>query len=206
MNNRIKAVDYLKCLACLLIINSHIASYYPSALQRLSWGGYFGNCIFFIVSGFCLTSVNASFPKWYLKRFIRVYVPYLIAVPFLLFDHRFTGQGFINVIMPFKLYHFIPTILILYIGFYIAAKLDTKGIKYHYFSIAVLIIMILYFYEFYDIKNGYIYKHFSPLEMLSYFVTMLLGADMKKYGPLKRTPSIVITVTCFLCSSLAKYL
>ena len=180
LKKRIQAVDYIKCLACFLILNSHIAPLYPDKLKALSFGGFFGNCLFFFVSGFCLLNVKESFPKWYWKRFVRVISPYWLMIPLLFFDGRFSGSGIINVIMPFKLYHFIPTILILYIAFYTAVILNRHKIHFHYLIIGAAVISFLFFYCAYDYNTRDIYEHFTFLEMLSYFVTMLAGAIVSK--------------------------
>ncbi len=177
---RILAVDYIKCLACLLILNSHIASLYPSFLKRLAFGGYFGNCLFFFCSGFLLTKISNSFPKWYGKKIVRVIIPYYIVLPLLFFDNRLDDLSIFNVIMPVKLYHFIPTILILYIAYYYSVKLnDYFKLKYQYIVAVFAVIGLLFFYFVYDYNNRDIYEHFTFLEINSYYITMLLGAMVR---------------------------
>lgn len=177
---RIKAVDYLKCLACFFILNSHIASLYPDRIKSLAFGGFLGNCLFFCVSGFCLMNIKEYFPRWYWKRFIRVIIPYLLFIPFLFFEGRLYNTSVVNVIMPFKSYHFIPTILFLYIAFYLAIFLDQHKIKLIYIVLILCAISFFYFYLIYDYERNDIYKHFSFLEMNSYFITMLIGAIIRK--------------------------
>ena len=72
-----------------------------------------------------------------------------------------------------------------------------EKIQFQYQALAIVIFSFLYFYTLYDRENGYIYEHFSLLEMLSYFVTMLLGASAKKYGMLNKISGLLISVTCF---------
>ena len=201
MSHRLKSIDYLRCIACLFIINSHIGVLYPARLSRLAWGGYFGNCIFFFVSGFCLVNIRDSFPKWYYKRFIRVYIPYVISIPIVFFSGVSDAESFIDYLMPFKDYHFIPTILFLYVGYYFLLKLHRKGVSFYSQVIAIALFMIAYFFLVYDYEKGDIYAHLSVLEMLSYMVTMLLGAvsafksEDNKMGIIQST---MLTCACFL--------
>lgn len=198
MTDRVKAIDYIKCIACLLIINSHIAQLYPDSIKALSFGGYFGNSFFFFVSGYCLNNLKEDFPRWYYKRFWRIYTPYMIMIPLLFFDHRLSIQdGILNIIMPYKLYHFIPTILIWYAVYYLVVHFDKKGFNYKFVILIFTVVSFLYFYFLFDYENSDIYDHFTFLEMNSYFLVMLLGYGVYKHGPLKKSISIVISVLCF---------
>ena len=102
MGKRLKAIDYIKCLACVLIINSHLTSLYPRQLYFLSMGGYFGNSLFFFASGYCLVHIKGRFINWYRRRFTRVYVPYLFMLPLLFFAGQLNGLDLWNIIMPFE--------------------------------------------------------------------------------------------------------
>ena len=64
-------ITVLRALAACIITNSHYVGVYPTDL--IANGGLFGDVIFFAVSGFCLTNVKNSFPKWYGKRLVRVF-------------------------------------------------------------------------------------------------------------------------------------
>lgn len=43
-------INYLKCVAVLLVLNSHLDQIYP--VSSLGFGGAMGNTLFFLVSGF----------------------------------------------------------------------------------------------------------------------------------------------------------
>ena len=153
---------------------------YPTRLRFLAWGGYFANSIFFFVSGYCLTNVNKTFPRWYTKRFIRIYTPYLLALPFLYFAGRLTGWNWINIIMPFDEYHFIPSILFLYIAYYFLTKLNQKtSFGYFYQTLFLGITVLLYFFFLFDKKKSPI-DHFSFIETMTYLIPMLLGGLAKE--------------------------
>lgn len=64
-------VYWLRALAAILITNSHYADIWPAS--AMAFGGHYGNCIYFFLSGFCLYNIGKSFPKWYAKRIVRVY-------------------------------------------------------------------------------------------------------------------------------------
>lgn len=175
-----KAINYLKCIACLLVINTHITAMYPARLGFLAWGGYFANSIFFFASGYCLTNVSKAFPKWYCKRFIRIYTPYLLALPFLYFAGRLAGWNWINILMPFKEYHFIPSILFLYIVYYFLTKLNQKTSFGYLPQVLVLgLTVLLYFIFLFDKKKSPI-DHFSFIETVTYLIPMLLGGLAKE--------------------------
>ena len=47
------ALDFLKCIATMMVLNSHMSVCYPD-FEYLATGGAIGNCLFFCVSGFLL--------------------------------------------------------------------------------------------------------------------------------------------------------
>lgn len=47
-------IDFLRTIACLLILNFHFEMLYPDKLSFLSFGGDLGNNIFFMLSGYTL--------------------------------------------------------------------------------------------------------------------------------------------------------
>lgn len=51
--NRINGVDILKCIAAILITNSHMDMLYPK-FSFLATGGAIGDALFFFCSGFTL--------------------------------------------------------------------------------------------------------------------------------------------------------
>lgn len=175
-----KAISYLKCIAALLVINTHLTALYPTNVGFMAWGGYFANSIFFFVSGYCLTNVDKSFPKWYAKRFIRIYTPYLLALPFLYWAGGVKEYNLINIIMPFKEYHFIPSILFLYIVYFFLTKLNQKTkINYLYQVCFGGIVAFLYFIFIFDKSKSPI-DHFSFIETIAYLIPMLLGGYAKE--------------------------
>ena len=81
------SVALLKCMAALLITNSHFNGLYPEGFSFLAFGGFFGNSLFFLISGFLLVGCDRSiFSKWYTRRVLRIYIPYMVVLPLLLFE------------------------------------------------------------------------------------------------------------------------
>lgn len=68
-------VEFLRALAAALIANSHFKEVYP--LSAMSFGASIGLAIFYMISGFLLTSISEEthFISWYLKKLIRLYLP-----------------------------------------------------------------------------------------------------------------------------------
>lgn len=67
----------IKTLAAILICNSHMGELYP--ISAMAVGGSLGNSLFFIVSGFLISTKTEMGPvRWYLKRCSRLYPSYWI--------------------------------------------------------------------------------------------------------------------------------
>lgn len=136
-------ITWLRCLAALLITNAHYVGIYPTDL--IANGGLIGDIVFFCVSGYCLTNLRTGFFKWYRKRLSRILpVVILISIVYLLlgeYDFAFYAKGTettplfvllsaIGVTYPKWLswfvyptyYHFVASILILYIPYYFILK------------------------------------------------------------------------------------
>ncbi len=180
------SINYLRAIATLLITNSHFDALYPAGLSFLSFGGLFGNCLFFYVSGYCLTRPRDPFLPWYGRRIKRVYTPYVLFLPLLLL----TGYRFLKPlywVFPIEPYHFLPTILTLYPVFYLFTRLHESGrVKYPAVLAAAAAAQLLYFFLFVD-TSGNVVEHYTLMGLLSYFVVMLLGAIHRECLRPKRT-------------------
>lgn len=83
MKTRDIAVDILKFLAVLLIINSHADIMYPQ-MKILATGGAIGDCLFLFVSGFTLfLGSMKNFTAYYKRRITRIYPSVFAAVAFI---------------------------------------------------------------------------------------------------------------------------
>ncbi len=138
-------ITCLKVLACLLITNSHCREIYPYFF--LAIGGSFGNAIFFIVSGFCLSNIRLSFGQWYFKRAKRILFPVILisGVNLWFITDRFTRHFSMGILTDFvNSYWFVFAILIYYIIFYFI--FSSSQIKWQKYSLVIYCIGYLLFY------------------------------------------------------------
>lgn len=196
------SINYLRAIATLLITNSHFDALYPEELSFLGFGGLFGNCLFFFISGYCLTRPRDPFPRWYGRRFVRVYTPYILFLPLLLL----TGYRFLKPlywVFPVEPYHFLPTIMTLYPVFYLCTRLHESGrVKYPVQLAAAAAAQLLYFFLFVD-KSGDVVEHYSVMGLLSYLIVMLFGAIAKECRRPKRSvPYLLGALACFAAFTL----
>lgn len=171
----------LRILAAILITNSHYEAIYP--LSVIANGGLLGDVIFFAVSGFCLYPVKHAFPKWYWRRLIRIYpLVWLITIIYLLlgFYEAHSFEGFVKLLLYPTYYHFVASILVLYIVFFFVAKFlqaDPKAFDRRFFAlIAVLAIAYCAIYcTIYDRSFYHIDTVREPMIEFLYFFAMMIG-------------------------------
>lgn len=175
-------ITFLKAIAACLITNSHYTGIYPTDL--IANGGLFGDVIFFAISGYCLYNIKDSFVKWYSKRIIRIYVPVLIITLFYLLIGSYSLNGDLRNLITLFLYptyyHFVASIIILYIPYYIIVQ--NKYLRDNMiWVIAIIGICALgvYFFaynkSYYHIDN----VHETMIKFL-FMEAMLIGAIFRK--------------------------
>lgn len=164
------AIDFVKVIATLLVLNSHMGICYGE-YSALATGGGLGDALFFFVSGFTLfLGKKVNFVDWYKRRLGRIY-PTVIAVALvscLIFGNQ---ENFIQV-MSAENYWFLQCILICYILMYPIVRYDLS-IKVC-LSIFVVIFIIAYFF-FYQLDGQLFYGVNNTFRWLVYFCIMLLG-------------------------------
>ncbi len=172
-------INWLRALAAVLITNSHYDGIYP--IDLLANGGLIGDVLFFAVSGFCLCNIKLRFDKWYLKRIVRIYPAVIIitAVYLIIGLYKMDAFSVSNVIKWFIYptnYHFVASIMILYVPFYIFMKI--KYIKNHIAPAmaAVAVIWIAVYVLLYDKSTYHIDNVREPMIRFLYFEAMLIGA------------------------------
>jgi len=117
-------VDILRAGAAILVLNRHYESIYPI---KLSIGAELGVAIFFIISGFLLSTINSDtkFLPWIIKRELRLFVPYYIWKIIRLLFHHITIDSFESFLHDFVLptgIWFSIWISVLYIIYYLYVK------------------------------------------------------------------------------------
>lgn len=169
-------ITVLRALAACLITNAHYTGIYPTDL--IANGGLIGDVLFFAVSGYCLYNVKMSFPKWYGKRLYRVYPPVLIMtlIYVLLGAYSLTDHNAVWWFVYPTYYHFVASIIVLYIPFYFCMKID--WIKEHLLGAmgSVAIVWMLIYITIYNKSYYHIDTVREPMIRFLFMESMLLGA------------------------------
>lgn len=176
-------INYLRAIATVLITNSHYAEIWPIA--DMAAGGLLGNILFFAASGFCLFNVKENFPKWYLKRILRIY-PVMIFFTMLtvvIRDGAFPKQAdFFAVFAIPTTYIFLKWLMLLYVAFYPVAWLSKcfhRATEIVFLGVALAWVAI---YILFVDKSVYCVDDVSqPFILFLYFLSMLAGALFKKH-------------------------
>ncbi len=178
IENRLVFCDFLKVIACLLIVNFHSDILYPDSLSILAFGGDLGNNIFFAISGFLLydsimrTSAK-GFLGWYFRRLKRL-VPMLIVfylASIVVKAVHITGiYSFVKAFVFPTIYWFTGAILFFYLFIYWVIKII--GEKWIYCLIVGFVIIHLIF-------DGLFVERY-----IVGFSAMIIGCFLKKYKAL----------------------
>ena len=202
-------VVILRAIATCLITNSHYTGVYPTDI--IANGGLVGDIIFFAVSGYCLYNVKDSFFKWYAKRLYRCYLPVVIAsgiFVFLGFYSLQTQNAFWWFIYPTN-YHFVASIVLLYIPFYAIVKIKSLRENIPLIMMAVFMVYLLVYLLFYDKSYYHIDTVREPFIRFLFIESMLLGALFKQKDKNFRNNfrvinviGLVISLIAYFCSKL----
>lgn len=169
----------IKAFAALLITNSHFDSLYPVA--AFSIGGALGNSLFFLASGFCLSShVKERWDKWMIHCIKRIY-PALWSISLLLIFLKeivLTKETVLTTLLfPYSSFWFISAILVSYgviwvVIKYFSNKLYIPGV------ITIIIYFVCYFLcldlSKWSVEGANFFKY------IFYFGVMLCGVGLRK--------------------------
>lgn len=175
-------VTWLRAIAAVLITNAHYADIWP--VSSLAFGGQMGNCLYFFLSGFCLFHIKDSFPKWYLRRIVRIYpAVWIVNTIDLLVGRTSIGEfmGFVHCYFYPTWFHFIGSIMFLYVLYYIARYVQKKlKLDMRWLILAVLVVYLILYVTKFD-KSFY---HIDNVEKkwvrFMFFESMLLGAWLRE--------------------------
>lgn len=173
-------ITVLRALAACLITNAHYTGIYPTDL--IANGGLIGDVFFFAVSGYCLCNVKMSFLPWYGKRIYRVYIPVIIiTVLYLALGYyTFEEHNLFGWLVYPTAYHFVASIILLYIPFYVVMKVkplrNNLGLVIGAcFVLYMAIYILVYDKSYYHIDNVH-----EPMIRFLFMECMLLGAWFKQ--------------------------
>lgn len=168
-------IDWLKALAVILVMNSHMNMCYPK-FGFLASGGAIGDALFFFVSGFTLfLGRHMRFDNWYKRRISRIY-PSIIATAIIVWL-LWNNTDSIGDILLGKRYWFIGCILVYYVLLYPIKTLKNGSYASHCMIIGAVISVLLYFLFFNNEKPFYAGSFFR---CIAFFLIMLQGAIMGK--------------------------
>ena len=169
------SIDILKCIAAIMITNSHMDILYGD-YSYLATGGAIGDALFFFCSGYTLfLGRDMDFFNWYKRRINRIYPTVftwaLIAAVF--FDQRYDmpeilikGGGW-----------FVSCIMIYYVVLWFIRKFLKKHLKWVFFM-AATITLLWYFVLGFGEKSGNNMYGWNYFKWCYYFLFMLLGSMM----------------------------
>lgn len=170
----------IRAIAAVIITNSHYTGVYPTDL--IANGGLLGDVLFFAVSGYCLANTRQPFLRWYLKRFIRIYIPvWIITLIYTIlgFYSIDTNEAIKWLIWPTH-WHFIASIILLYIPLYIISKyvkMNTKN--YLITTSAIFTLQIITYFTVYDHSYYHIDNVYQPMIEFLFFQSMVLGLHFR---------------------------
>lgn len=184
MKDKKQFINLLRVLAAVCITNSHFANVWP--ISGIASGGMLGDVLFFAISGYCLYRSEfkiQDFGRWYIKRIRRIYITVILIALLTCF---FTGfsvsvSGWLHTFIYPTNYHFVASIMVLYIVYYVWMNLLKRwkisiGRSSVVFSVAVLIVYVLTFdkswYHIDVVENHFI--------RFLFFTAMLLGAYFRE--------------------------
>lgn len=201
MPERNISIDLLKCIAALLITNSHMGKLYGD-YGFLGTGGCIGDVLFLFCSGFTLflKPMNGirQFPDWYKRRINRIY-PTLFAVAIIACLFFETQWNIMDIIFA-NHYWFISCIMLYYIVIFFVGS---------YFKDRIMLIGILialgaavWFYFAQDTPYFSIYGG-HHIRWLLFFNFMLFGAKIGsmaekiKSKPITDACMLMLSIVCF---------
>lgn len=197
-HTRFAAIDILKCVAALFVVNSHMGNCY-GPLSALSTGGAIGDALFFFCSGFCLANSNFSrFDNWYKRRLVRIY-PAVLCWAFI--SALFWGRNMLDMVLA-KDWWFIHCILCYYVILWFIVRFTNRYLNIIFWGLNTLIIVFYIIHPTVENYQEIMYSR-SQINKFPYifnFLFVLLGvviARSKSFtNKLRGTPSLIILVLC----------
>lgn len=180
------SIDIVKCLAAIIITNSHMELLYGD-YAVLATGGAFGDALFFFCSGYTLfLGRTGSFFNWYKRRINRIYPTVfawaLLAV--LCFNHAMSMD---EILMSGGGW-FVSCIMIYYVLLYPIKRYAVPYLK-AVFMIVISVVLIWY-YGFENHEHFSMYGH-TYFKWCHFFLFMLLGAVMGLRYKEGKVPTVI---------------
>ena len=174
--------NFLRALAIILIINSHMDLFYP--VKDLATGGMIGNSIFFMLSSIGLylswqKNPQYNFNVWFLRRIRRIYPSVWITIiaislPILICTDKFIVSNILQYVGMFFYppFWFLQALLIYYFIIYFVLKNYSRKVLIILFITVIIFYFICYIY-FLELAVFSIEK--MPFRIIFYFLVFLWG-------------------------------
>lgn len=173
-------IVYLRALAACLITNSHYEGIYP--FPEIANGGLLGDILFFAVSGYCLWTPerDVSFGTWYAKRLQRCLLPVWVITVLFGFGGilEVTQENFRYLFLYPTNYHFVSSIMILCIPFFLCMKFFSRALPQ--ISAGLWGVYLLIYILFYDKSVYHIDTVREPMILFLFLQSMFLGAYFRE--------------------------
>ena len=171
---------FLRAMAAIFITNSHYVGVYP--IDIIANGGLLGDVLFFSLSGFVLINIRESFLNWYRHRFLRIYPTiWIITTFYIIFGfYNFNDFTFLNYYIYPTYYHFIASIIVLYIPYFIVRKNKILFDNIPKVMMALLFIEMIVYIFLYNKSYYHIDVVREPMIRFLFFQAMLLGLYFRK--------------------------
>lgn len=173
MRQRNAAIDIMKCLAAIIITNSHMELLYGS-YSYLATGGAIGDALFFFCSGFTLfLGRMGRFDNWYKRRINRIYPT--------VFAWSIVAAVVFGIDMPIDEIiisgggWFVSCIMIYYLILYLVHRYLIN--KMFYVLAAVFVGCVIYSFSA-NFPAGFGIYGATYFKWVHYFLFMLVGAMM----------------------------
>lgn len=199
----------MRALSACVITNAHFTGIYPTDL--LANGGLLGDVLFFSISGYCLTNLKLPFFRWYGKRIYRIYIPViLISIVYVIIHYSHIElNDYVNIFIYPTIYHFIASIVVLYIPFYFCMKFNFIKLNLLWTMVVIGILFLLTYVFLYDKSYYHIDTVREPIIRFLFFESMLLGAYFRvnddKYRNKYKKIYPFVAVILFIVYCISKY-
>ena len=174
LKERDTAIDFVKFIATLLVLNSHMDSCYGK-YSFLSSGGSIGDALFFFVSGFVLfMGKKIGFLNWYKRRINRIY-PTILAMGIIASIIFGKTLNFLDVLTA-QNYWFLQCILV---GYILVYPIIYFGYRLS-ISISITFLLVLISFFVLDFDRQMFYGEDNYFRWIFYFLIMLIGGAVFK--------------------------
>lgn len=211
MNQRNISIDILKCIAAIMITNSHMELLYGE-YSTLATGGAIGDALFFFCSGYTLfLKKMGRFDNWYKRRISRIYPT--IFVWAILSSFIFNKKNEILDVIIHGGGWFVSCIMIYYAILYIINYFMSQNLKS---TFCIITFVILCWYLTMDKPLEYNMYGATYFKWGFFFLFMLLGAIIGltphkwkynfKFDFIKLTVSIILYFGILICCNKYTYI